>query len=102
MPFWQNARGATRKAPQRESRIDANTTLRYFDPRSGTWRVTFIDPENVPSRHLLAVLWETIASCSSAKIRMLAPLFYTWYLGGERWGLSRGPERISGGRRSPS
>jgi len=22
------------------------TTLRYFDPKSGTWRVTFIDPEN--------------------------------------------------------
>jgi hypothetical protein len=23
------------------------TTLRYFDPKSGTWSVTFIDPENV-------------------------------------------------------
>jgi hypothetical protein len=22
------------------------TTLRYFDPKSGTWRVTFVDPEN--------------------------------------------------------
>jgi hypothetical protein len=22
------------------------TTLRYFDPKSGTWSVTFIDPEN--------------------------------------------------------
>jgi hypothetical protein len=22
------------------------TTLRYFDPKSGTWRVTYIDPEN--------------------------------------------------------
>jgi hypothetical protein len=22
------------------------TTLRYFDPQSGTWRITFVDPEN--------------------------------------------------------